>query len=484
MPYLHVHFTDHKYVTLYSDVLDEIRETYSVAEPGARFSRSRFAPKRYYPITPTGMCPIGFASFILQHALKTYPNIKIDIQPAAARVIKPTLAKNYDLQIPKGFDGLRDYQQHAVESCIKHGRGIIEHPTSAGKTPLMGSLILTLIPLVPNQIVVLVPDPGLAKQTYNEFVKFGIKDMYLWYKETEDDTDLTQPKVIVAHMKLITRRRDVVKRLLSSASVLIVDECHSLKRGNEINKIVDAFKTPNRFGLTGTLPDDIDSQWSMFGKLGPVIAREEAHVLSSRGFIADVVALRVCIHYANSPPINYSDKDNALENLRKEVDWLSEQSYRIDIIGKLASNAPSNTLILVDRISIGQKIVDEIKNKYPHKQVVFVNGSVDLEIREQIKKLIEANTNVICVAMMQIFRQGIDISNLHYLILAAIGKAKGRLIQSIGRGRRLHPNKTKLFLFDIVDMIGYCIQHGDSRFAVLQQQQIAVTEKHFYERPA
>lgn len=487
MSYLHVQYTNHRHVILFSDEIGSLVDHFSVQNKQAAFSASRFASSRHTMITPTGLCAIGNALVVIKHMLETYPGADIKIDPQARDLIRPPQLTQ-SVVVPATIEQLRPYQQHAVEQCLKAGRGIIEHPTSAGKTPLMASLILSLLPFVDKPIVVLVPDPGLASQTYNSFVKFGIDDIFLWTTENEETNTrkLSSYKVILAHQKLVTRRQDVIKKQLSDAAVLIVDECHSLQKGNKINKIINCIETPRRFGLTGTLPDSIESQWNLSGQTGPVIAKEFSYELSEQGFIAGVEAVSIYIHYATSPThINYKVKgQQALEALRAEVDWLLQQQYRYNVIGKIAGATKKNTLILIDRRETGDVLLKQLQDKYPHKQIRLVNGSVEVQDRETIKQLIEQSDNTICIAMMQIFRQGIDIANLHYLILAAIGKAKGRFIQSIGRGRRLHPDKSKLILFDIADVVGYSIQHSFDRAAILTMERIPLTSKHFYEPSA
>ena len=52
------------------------------------------------------------------------------------------------------------------------------------------------------------------------------------------------------------------------------------------------------------------------------------------------------------------------------------------------------------------------------------------------------------------------------------GKAKIKTIQSIGRGLRLHKNKTKLIIFDIGDDLYYGRQHLAGRIAHYEKENI------------
>ena len=78
-------------------------------------------------------------------------------------------------------------------------------------------------------------------------------------------------------------------------------------------------------------------------------------------------------------------------------------------------------------------------------------------------EMMEEHNNVICIAMSSIFSTGISINNLHYVLFALIGKAKVKLIQSIGRGLRLHENKNKVVIYDLCDNLPYSKRHSRKR---------------------
>ena len=62
--------------------------------------------------------------------------------------------------------------------------------------------------------------------------------------------------------------------------------------------------------------------------------------------------------------------------------------------------------------------------------------------------------------------------NLHYIIFAAGGKAKIKIIQSIGRGLRLHKNKQQLVIFDIGDDLRYGSKHLGRRVTFYEKENI------------
>ena len=74
--------------------------------------------------------------------------------------------------------------------------------------------------------------------------------------------------------------------------------------------------------------------------------------------------------------------------------------------------------------------------------------------------------------MSSIFSTGVNIKNIHMIIFAAGGKALIRTVQSIGRGLRLHPTKTKLVIIDIADNLYYGMQHAEDRKEIYSKEKI------------
>lgn len=63
----------------------------------------------------------------------------------------------------------------------------------------------------------------------------------------------------------------------------------------------------------------------------------------------------------------------------------------------------------------------------------------------------ETIKNAILVASYGTFSTGINVRRLHHIVLASPTKSRYRVLQSIGRGLRLHPSKRIIYVHDIVD---------------------------------
>jgi hypothetical protein len=51
--------------------------------------------------------------------------------------------------------------------------------------------------------------------------------------------------------------------ILDDVKILMIDECHGLKKDNEINKILKFIKTNFKYGFTGTMPSTKIDEWNI-----------------------------------------------------------------------------------------------------------------------------------------------------------------------------------------------------------------------------
>lgn len=465
---------------LSGDLLSDIREHFSVKNEAAVFMRryGRFMPPRSYAITPTGRFEIG-----MYHAIKDYiracqyvgevtntKELQDKVYPAR-HTWHQQLDFNYDL--PKLNLSLRDYQEDIVKQCLTFGRGTIVLATAGGKTLTSASLLTKVYNLYMSSLnkgsfkaLFVVPDRGLVEQTAQDFKEYGVPfSISKW--TGDNDLDLSA-NVIVANLGIIQSKNSDLS-WLKDIDVLIVDEVHKARKGNKFNDIFKLIETPFRFGFTGTMPEESLDQWNIIGKIGSVIYERNSHDLRQDSYVSNVhIQILNLIHKTLS---------NKKSEYRQEIVQLIKSKWRNNIIGKLCNGLKNNTLVMVDYIEHGEILYNLIKQEAPDKQVFFVRGEVEIEERDRIRKLMEEYNNVIVVAISKIFSTGINIKNLHYIIFACGGKAKIKIVQSIGRGLRLHKDKNQLIIFDIADNLHYSVLHSKKRKALYEKENINFTEK-------
>ena len=305
----------------------------------------------------------------------------------------------------------------------------------------------------------IVPDRGLVEQTSQDFIDYGLPlKVTKW--TGDDPLDLTG-NIIVANLGILQSKNSDLS-WTEDIDVLFVDEVHKIRKGNEINKLFKHIKTPHRFGLTGTMPENLLDQWNIIGKIGPVIFERHSYHLREEKYIsgAEIKILN----------IKHSAKGNL--SYREEVEELISNKFRNETICRLSNGLNYNTLILVDYIKHGELLFELLNRECKQKKVFFICGDVDISERDKVRQLMETKDNIVVIAISKIFSTGINIKNLHYIVFACGGKAKIKIVQSIGRGLRLHDNKDKLIIFDIADNYHYSQKHLHKRISLYEKEQI------------
>lgn len=452
--------TNKKYGIITGDILNLniIREFFSISNPAYR-SNKKFIVSRLYAITPSGRFEIGLLDNIIDFLNKKHIEYKIDLELQKIFNVgfkNPLLEK---LKIP-----YRNYQEDSILKCLGKGRGVVLIPTAGGKTLVMAGLIQSLRKNIgnPNALcLVLVPSLQLVEQTSQDFLSYGIKNVTKW--SGNNDLNLNASTIVAGTQILLSEKTDL--SILNNVDILLVDECHGLRRGNEINKIFNLIDTNYKFGFTGTMPTSLIDQWNIIGKTGPIVFEQKTEKLKQQKFVSNFKITILKIKHEKIPKF-IIDRLNPASAYNQETDYLINHTRRNEIIAKLASLLDENTIIMVDRIEQGIILEKIINNhcKENKKNVYFIRGSTDIEEREQIRSLMEDNNNVVVVAISKIFSTGINIPNLHNIIFASAGKAKIKILQSIGRALRLHPTKKLAHIFDVADNTKYGKLHLEERF--------------------
>jgi len=483
---INISFDDKKKLGVISgDLFNEIREHFSVKNEAARFARrfSRFIPQRTYAITPTGRFePCIYFEIKKFLTNNQYPQ-KIETTPEFLHEVAPAnniwhkdpafSLKPYPLALE-----LRDYQSEIVTKALTLGRGTIMLATAGGKTLTMASLLSNIWNMNKAfKCLIIVPDLSLAEQTSNDFLSYKVP--FSFSKWTGSNELNLSTNIVVANLGILQSKNSDLT-WIEGIDVLVIDEVHKLRRGNEINKLIKKIKTPFKFGFTGTLPEDNLDQWNIIGKIGPVIYEKTSYQLRLESFVTPATVVAFLLNYKTKPvypEYNY----NATDKYRAETEFLIKNSFRNNFLAKLTNKIQKNTLILIDYIEHGLILEALFNSVLVNKRVYFIRGEVEVEEREKIKKVMEEADNVVVIAISKIFSTGINIKNLHYITFAGGGKSKIKILQSIGRGLRLHKDKDKLIIVDIADNLIYGEQHFLKRKTLYEKENITYQVKEIQE---
>jgi superfamily II DNA or RNA helicase len=419
-------------------------------------------PDRLYCITPTGLFEPGMLFTILKLIKEQYPDEQVVIDPDVYEIINPKVegTEVFDrLMLP-----LRDYQLTANEKALKKGRGILKIGTGGGKTLTLASLISSYYMVDKSwKVIIIVPTLSLVSQTYKDFQEYNVPFSYtMWHGNAEPDLDAN---VIIANRNIIQTNYDD-SHWINFVDMAVIDECHGIKKNNSISKIVGKINTNIKFGCTGTLPENKIDEWSVLGKIGPVLFDKDSFELRKEKYLTPVNVFQVEISYQNPPKIVKGQN-----NYYNELDFIYDNVFRNNVIKSTCNGCKNNTLVLVNHLRHGETLL-ELISQLSDKRVYFISGEMPVDERERIRAEMETNNDIICIAMSSIFSTGVNVKNLHNIIFASGGKSFIRIVQSVGRGLRLHELKDKLNIIDIVDNIKYGSAHGMKRRATYKKEQI------------
>jgi superfamily II DNA or RNA helicase len=468
--------TKYKQVLLKCENLDLIREHFSVENKIAklkRFKNYKYMPQRNYAITKGGRFDIGLLYDVCKYiSSSNIPHHVIVTKEVSSKFKIPY--ENINLT-PLNME-LRDYQVKACSECLNFGRGIVVLPTASGKTLVIASIIKSLIDnKLCKKCLFITPSIQLIEQTYKDFIEYGINNsISMW---SGDNLLNPTAEIIIAGTSILQSETQDLS-ILGQVDLVIIDECHKIRNKNEINDIFKKFNTNHFFGFTGTMCEDKLDQWNVIGKIGPILFEKESSELRDNKYISNALIKIIKIKYKNKPI--YPPKEQLFDDPTVlydfEIEFLHNNEFRNQIISKLCQKLSKNTLIMIDRIHHGEVLFESLQKNTQGKQIYFIRGEVEVEDREKVRQIMELNDNIICIAISNIFSTGINISNLHYIIFGNIGKAKVKIIQSIGRGLRLHETKDQLVIYDIADMLTYGERHYHKRLDLYEKEKIEIRE--------
>lgn len=340
-----------------------------------------------------------------------------------------------------------DYQVKAAEYILANKRNIIISPTGSGKSLIQYMVIKSLLEHGMNKLLLIVPTTSLVEQMYSDFEE---------YSERDDSFDVTKlchrikagaakddasKKVYISTWQSLHRVKD--KSYFEQFESVFVDECHKGKSDSIIAIMEKSINAKIKTGFTGTLEESKLHKTTLLGLFGDIYTTATIDDLIQRGILSELIVKTIILkHQANVPKLEYKD----------ELDYIVTHPKRNELIMNLANMQEGNTLILFQLVKKhGKPLYEEMKARYPDRDIYFIYGGVKTEVREEVRKALETKDNAIIIANYQTFQEGINIKKLHNVIFASPSKSKVRVFQSLGRGLRTHGTKSIATLYDIAD---------------------------------
>jgi len=360
---------------------------------------------------------------------------------------------------------MRDYQKDALITCINKRRCVIESSTGSGKSLVIYSLIRYL---KERKILLIVPTLTLISQMRSDFIKYSEDDKW----DFDDNVHVITAGVnkesnINIFLSTWQSLYNLDKSYFDQFDSVIVDETHLAHSTSFRHILENSTNADERFGFTGTLQETETHVMTILGLLGQVKKVTNTQELQRKKILSNINIDMILLKY----PEEMCKRVVEL-NYDEEIDVILENEERNELILNLAKRGSGNIIILTSHVKkSGAKLYNLInENNVENKDVFFIYGETERQIREEVRWYAEENDNVVIIATYQVFSTGVNIKNLQTILFAIAGKSKIRNLQSIGRGLRTHENKDHLKLIDIGDdfryksKVNYAFKHFEERY--------------------
>lgn len=380
-----------------------------------------------------------------------------------------------------------DHQIESAYKILKNRYCMAEVATSGGKSLIISIVMFyTLKHINPEaKFLIIVPSITLVTQFYDNIMEYNWGINNLLEMKDKKVTSLDNPdskytpcevrveEVMSERPRKHSGTQDAniyigtyqslekwPKEFFQQFHTVITDEAHGAKAKTITTILQKTFKHAySRFGVSGTFPvDDSCEILTIQAVLGPKITEVSANELKEKGIITPMEIRAVLM--------NHNDKefDERIQIIKKsgngkdafelEKAYIHISDKRLDFIKKIVEKCDSNTLLLFHTIDYGQKILAKLQTELPGRDYFYIDGEISGKKREEIKKqmeVTEGNIKVL-VASYGTLSTGVSINAIFNVIFADSFKSEQIIIQSIGRALRLHSEKKKANIFDLVDI--------------------------------
>jgi superfamily II DNA or RNA helicase len=380
-----------------------------------------------------------------------------------------------------------DHQIESAYKILKNRYCMAEVATSGGKSLIISIVMFYTLKHIQSdaKFLIIVPSITLVTQFYDNIMEYnwGINNL-LEMREKKIDSilnpdakyspcDVRVEEVMSERPRKHSGTQDAnvyigtyqslekwPKEFFQQFHTVVTDEAHGAKAKTISTILQKTFKHAySRFGVSGTFPDDDTCEiLTIQSVLGPKITEVSANELKEKGIITPM-DIKVIL-------MNHNDKefDSRMKEIRKggygkeafeiEKDYIHISDKRLDFIKKIVDKCDSNTLLLFHTIDYGQKIFNKLSKEISDKDFFYIDGEISGKKREEIKKQMDnTDGNVkVLVASYGTLSTGVSINAIFNVIFTDSFKSEQIIIQSIGRALRLHSDKKKANIFDLVDV--------------------------------
>ncbi|MGZ8927655.1 MAG: DEAD/DEAH box helicase [Methylobacter sp.] len=347
----------------------------------------------------------------------------------------------------------RGYQERTIRLAIKSGGGVIVAPTGAGNTT-MG---IELASHLNQRCLVLVKSLDLARQWQTAIKRFTGLDCGLIgdgkWQEGEQFTVVTA-QTLVKHPESL------------DYGMVIVDECHNAP-AEQSYLVINRQAAKYRYGLSATPQRRDNLEMMIHAAFGPIVAEIDQNEVN--GAVLPVTVSTMEYGFQGNP-----------DSWQSFINQLAEDPKRNQLI---VSRAIRSSQTIGTAVSTGT--VKHSERLHGMMASLGINALIlhgQLPKKTRSERMAVAADHRLIIGTLSLLSEGIDWPHVGAVIFAspvsaAVDKttpAATRLIQSIGRARRLYPGKDRAHVLDIVDTHPFGKASFKKRSVIYKQQGVDV----------
>lgn len=350
---------------------------------------------------------------------------------------------------------LQEHQIDVINSYLSNLAGVNIAPTGSGKTLITAILSHKVEPY--GRSIVIVPTKDLVTQTEDDYKNLGL-DVGVFFGDRKEYRKTHTICTWQSLESLAKRSKEVdleidINDFFEGVVCVIVDEVHKAK-ADVLRRLLSSYlnNAAIRWGLTGTMPQDESEKVSVMACIGPMLGKINTKELQDKGLLAQ-------LHVNVWQLKDQADNIVMYNDYQSELKWLTTNQARLKFLASkvIEMSESGNTLILVDRIETGEKLQLLIPDS------VFVSGKMKSKDRKEEYKEVQEVDGKVIIATYGVASTGINIVRIFNLVLFEAGKSFVRVIQSIGRGIRVAPDKDFVNVYDVCSNCKFSKRHLTQR---------------------
>lgn len=401
------------------------------------------------------------------------------------------------------------HQLKGAFNIINKKRVIILSATGSGKSLLIG-IVMRYLLFKRRKTMLIVPTIDLVNQMYSDFAEYFDTKFMKVEKQLLECKDAIEKECLKEELESIEKRRELTNyyrmdksfarifggqdkhtnhlikistyqslsisqdrvdpEYFEDVDALLVDECHKASSVSIQQILKYSDNASIRAGLTGSLGDNILDNLKIEGAIGSVEKIISMREMIDLGLATEIIIKPIFIQYSKEvrkdiKSMSYQEEDKFIRTYGPRAKFLAKLMYNIK---------DKNKMLIYKNIDCAEMILEElVKIKAPNREfklkdyrkqndlkIYYSQGGTKSAERNNFRRYLEETNGCDLLGTTTIIATGVNIKNLSVTIFENIGKSSTLTIQGLGRGARLHKNKDKSIVFDIVDDARYYSRTG------------------------